>query len=88
MTKLKTDASLLQSCVSDSFCWETEYCHHDNAFTMNDYLENHLPDGFDIILEDGSYAEVKEISTDKIFCLDAKGNGDSFHHVVNWSFLR
>jgi len=88
MTKLKTDASLPQSRVSDSFYWETEYYHHNNAFTMNDYLENHLPDGFDIILEDGSYAEVQEIATDKIFCLDAKGNGDSFHHVVNWSFLR
>ena len=88
MNTEENNTQFTQSSVSDSFYWETEYYHHDNTFTMNDYLENHLPDVFDIILEDGSYAEVQEISTDKIFCLDAKGNGDSYHHVVNWSFLR
>jgi hypothetical protein len=39
-------------------------------------------------LDDGSYAEVKQHATDAIFSLDAKGNGDSFHHVVNWHLLR
>ena len=74
--------------VSGSFYWKTDYYHHDNAFTMQDFIENHLPNGFEVIFDDGSYAEVKQNSTNTIFSLDAKGNGDSFNHVVNWHVLR
>jgi Na+-transporting NADH:ubiquinone oxidoreductase subunit NqrF len=72
--------------VSGSFYWETEYYHNDNAFTMNDFLENYLPDNAEITLDDGSYAEI-EMEGNK-FSLDAKGNGDSFHHCVDWHVLR
>ena len=74
--------------VSFSFYWETDYFHNDNAFTMQDFIENHLPTEFEVILDDGSYAEVQQHATDAIFSLDAKGNGDSYHHVVNWHVLR
>jgi hypothetical protein len=74
--------------VSGSFYWSTNYYHHDNAFTMQDFLNNYLPADFEVIFEDGSYAEVQQHATDAIFSLNAKGNGDSFHHVVNWKFLR
>lgn len=74
--------------VSGSFCWETDYFHYDNAFTMQDFLSNHLPVDFNVIFEDGSYAEVQHHATDAIFSLDAKGSGDGYHHVVNWHLLR
>ncbi len=77
-----------QTNVSGSFYWKTDYYHHDNAFTMQDFIENHLPNGFEVIFDDGSYVEVKQNSTNTIFSLDAKGNGDSFNHVVNWHVLR
>lgn len=70
-----------------SFYWSTEYYHDNNAFTMQDFLNNHLPSDFEIILEDGSYAEIKHICTDEIFSVDAKGNGDSYNHKVNFSRL-
>ena len=55
---------------------------------MQDFIENHLPTEFEVILDDGSYAEVQQHATDAIFSLNAKGNGDSFHHVVDWHVLR
>jgi len=69
--------------VSGSFSWTTDYYHNDNAFTMNDFIENHLPNDVDVYLEDGSYAEVR---IDNInYSLDAKGNGDSYNHIVEWN---
>jgi len=71
--------------VSGSFSWTTDYYHNDNAFTMTDFLENHLPDGVEIYLEDGSYAEVRVDNTN--YALDAKGNGDSYNHIVEWNVV-
>jgi len=88
MSNLAQTPQLNIADVSGSFYWGTDYYHHDNAFTMQDFLNNHLPADFDVIFEDGSYAEVQQHATDAIFSLDAKGNGDSYHHVVNWHFLR
>jgi len=68
-----------------NYYWNTDYSHIDNSFTMIDFLEHHLPEGFEIILHDGSYCEVIELGSDAIFILDAKGNGDFFNHVVNWN---
>lgn len=87
MSNLAQTPQLNIADVSGSFYWSTDYYHHDNAFTMQDFLNNHLPDDFEVIFEDGSYAEVQQHATDAIFSLDAKGNGDCFHHVVNWKFL-
>ena len=71
--------------VSGSFSWTTDYYHNDNAFTMTDFLENHLPDDVEIYLEDGSYAEVRIDNTN--YALDAKGNGDSYNHIVEWNVV-
>jgi len=71
--------------ISGSFLWTTDYYHNDNAFTMTDFLENHLPDDAEIYLEDGSYAEVRIDHTN--YALDAKGNGDSYNHIVEWDMV-
>ena len=73
---------------SGTFYWKTEYYHCDNAFTMQDFIENHLPIHFEVILDDGSYAEVQDSVSGAVFSLDSKGDGDFFHHVVCWNLLR
>ena len=35
--------------------------------TLNDYLENHLPQCFDVVFEDGTYAEIKNKNTRIMF---------------------
>jgi len=74
--------------IQTEFRWSTEYYHPDNTFTMQDYLNNHLPEGYEVITDDGSCVEVQSIGDDSIYRLDAKGDGDSFNHIVEWSFLR
>jgi len=71
------DDEVLGSC----FKWSTEYFHVDNCFTMNDYLDNHLPQDANIVFTDGSYAEIT--IGERKYALDAKGDGDSYHHIVN-----
>jgi hypothetical protein len=75
-----TEKQSCKSGVIDSFSWSTEEYHHDNAITMNDYLDNHLLNGAKIMFQDGSYAEI--IIDGQRYALDAKGDGDSFNHIV------
>jgi hypothetical protein len=71
-----------------SFYWTTDHYHYDNTFTMQEFLNNHLPSDFELLTEDGSYAEVQQHITNAVFALEAKGNGDSYNHIVDWKFLR
>jgi hypothetical protein len=70
-----------KNAVIDSFSWSTEEYHHDNEITMNDYLDNHLLDWAKIMFQDGSYAEI--MIDGQRYSLDAKGDGDSYNHIVN-----
>lgn len=88
MTELSKNTKMQQSCITDvsgSFYWNTEYYHNDNSFTMNDFLENHLQPDAEIYLQDGSYAEVRIKNIN--YSLDAKGNGDSYNHIVEWNVV-
>ena len=59
----------------------TEY-HPDNTFTMTDFLENHLPEDFKIISQDGSYAEISDgLNTYEVH---AGGDGDSYNHRIRF----
>lgn len=64
------------------FYWSTEYYHHDNTFTMNDYLENFLDNHIKITLDDGSYVEVLNSYTKEKYAIHASGNGDCYNHKV------
>lgn len=75
-----------QNDVSGSFYWETDYYHQDNAFTMQDFIENHLPPEFDVILDDGSYAEVLDGKGQK-WALHASGDGDFVSHRIRFEAL-
>lgn len=67
------------------FCWRTEHHHHDNNFTMGEFLENHLPEEFSVDYRDGTYAEVS-LGAIK-YKLSAQGDGDSYNHKVQWELI-
>ena len=71
----------------DNFYWETENEHSSNTETMNDYLENHLGNGFSFFNQDGSYAEIQCEETHEIYAVHASGNGDFHHHCVRFELL-
>lgn len=71
----------------ETFRWSTEYYHPDNQFTMDDYLMNHLPENFEIIFEDGTYAEIQNKDNGQIWGVHASGDGDSFNHKVEFEFI-
>ena len=54
---------------------------------MQEYLENHLPQCFDVIFEDGTYVEIQNKNTGQIFGVTASGDGDSFNHKVEFEFI-
>ena len=71
-----------------SFNWTTYEPHFDNNETKRDFLDNHLfgmGDEVDIILEDGTYAEVEIDGV--LFGLYASGRGDSYNHKVEFEEL-
>lgn len=73
--------------IMQPFYWNTENEHSNNVETMNDYLENHLSDEFEVIFEDGTYAEIKNKNTGAIWGVNASGDGDFTHHKVDFEFV-
>lgn len=68
--------------IMEDFTYATDYYHVDNTFTMNDYLENHLPENFEIISQDGSFAEISDGVN--VYEVHAGGNGDSYNHRITF----
>jgi hypothetical protein len=71
----------------ETFYWTTEEYHPDNNFTMQDYLNNHLPEKWELFFEDGTYAEIRNKLTGTFYGVHASGNGDSFNHKVEFVFI-
>ena len=71
----------------ETYKWHTIEHHNNNEETMNDYLENHLSDEFEVIFEDGTYVEIKNKNTGAIWGVNASGDGDSIHHKVEFEFV-
>ena len=71
----------------ETFRWQTIEPHPNNEVTMNDYLENHLSDEFEVIFEDGTYAEIFNKHDGKIWGVNASGDGDFTHHKVTFDFV-
>lgn len=63
------------------YYWSTEAYHHDNTFTMSEYMKHRLPERFTVIEVDGSMAVVQDYDG-TCYELHASGNGDSFNHKV------
>jgi hypothetical protein len=58
-----------------NFNWETEIPHVCNTETMSHYLENYLESDFNVIMQDGSYAEIQLLNDGKVYAVHASGNG-------------
>lgn len=72
----------------EDFIWQTEHQHPDNTFTMDEYLNEHLPENFNCFFQDGSYAEIINTNNEVMYGLNAAGNGDSFNHKITFEFIR
>jgi len=70
------------------FIWNTPHTHSDNTVTMNEYLEEHLPEEFECFFQDGPYAEIQHKENGKIYGLYAGGDGDCFNHRIRFEFIR
>lgn len=67
----------------EDYTWETEESHADNIETMSDYLENHMDCSWEVIMVDGTYAEI-ETETGDVYEVHASGNGSFFEHRVSF----
>lgn len=65
--------------------WQTEHDHWDNNETMREFLNEYLPDEFEITLEDGTYAEIR--SNGLTYEVHASGDGDSYNHKVEFKLI-
>ncbi len=68
------------------YYWETEEPLATNMDNMTDYLDYHLPDEYEVLLVDGTYAEIKDENGNK-FAVHASGDGDFCHHKVEFEAI-
>lgn len=71
----------------ETYRWSTIEYHPDNNYTMQDYLNNRLPDHFEVIFDDGTYAEIVNKLNGSIWGVSASGDGDSNHHKVEFEYM-
>jgi len=71
----------------ETFYWSTENYHCDNNETMNDYLENHLPEDFSVISNEGTYAIIQAPMNGIFYGVHASGNGDFNNHKVEFEII-
>jgi hypothetical protein len=69
--------------IEDYKWWSIEE-HPNNQFTMEDYLQNHLPPIFRVLEVDGTWAKIQNIETAEILEIHASGDGDFFSHKVEF----
>ena len=70
----------------ETYYWSTKEEHFDNSETMDDYLSGHLPDGFEVLVNEGTYAEIRD-KKGIVWGLSALGNGDFRNHKVEFEKL-
>lgn len=72
------------------YTWETSKAMPTNSHSMDDFLDHHLFERFDIgakiVLQKDSYAEVQD-GDNKTYQVCASGNGDFFSHRVEFNLL-
>jgi len=71
----------------DDYTWRTDESHSDNSETMNDYLDNEMDQTWEIIMVDGTYAEIVTYDQGDKYGVHASGDGDSFSHRISFESL-
>lgn len=66
--------------------WSTKQEHFDNSETMDDYLSNHLSGDFEVLANEGTYAEIRD-EKGIVWGVSASGNGDFRNHKVEFEKL-
>ena len=72
----------------DNFYWTTGHEHCNNMQTLSEYLEEYLPEGFEIVEIWGTYAEITDTINGGIYGVHAQGNGDFYNHMVRFEELK
>lgn len=70
----------------DDYIWETEEELSTNELTMHDYLDGHIDDAWEVLVLDGTYAEIKT-SEGLLYEVHASGNGDFKSHKVEFKAI-
>tara|TARA_R110002020_G_scaffold318905_8_gene534557 strand:+ start:234 stop:482 length:249 start_codon:yes stop_codon:yes gene_type:complete len=74
----------------ENYYWQTSEPLANNSVTMNEFLDDHLDyhcgEGTEIILEDGTYSEIKT-PDGKNWGVHASGNGDFCNHLIRFELL-
>lgn len=68
----------------ETYYWKTEKSHFTNAETTDDFMDNHLPEHFEIILFEAGYLEIKNKNTGELFEVHVSGNGDFCNHKAEF----
>lgn len=67
--------------ISGNFYYYTDYYHCNNAFTINDYLNNYLPKDAKVLKIEDNYAEI--LYNNKEYSVWALRDVDGYnHHIV------
>ena len=65
--------------------WRTDEAHADNIETMDEFLEEHLPESAGVVMTDGTYAEI--VYDGSTYAVHASGDGDFFNHKVEFVLI-
>lgn len=71
--------------IPETYCYSTDFEHETNEYTMHDFLENELPYKWDVLVQDGTYAEIE--FEGKRYGVHASGNGDFKNHKIEFEKL-
>ena len=83
-TKIRIEA--LKRIKMNNYYWSTENPHSTNLETMRDFINNHISEHFEVVLEDGSYIEIQN-DEGVLYGVHASGNGDFYNHIVRFELL-
>ena len=67
----------------DDYYYSTDEPHYNNIETMQDYLDNEMPDVWSVLFSDGTYAEIETPYGDR-YEVHASGNGTSYNHRISF----
>lgn len=72
--------------IPSTFYFSTIHSHFNNTHTMSVFLEEYLPDDYEVVSQDGTYAEI--ISSDgTVYGVHASGNGDFNNHKIEFEAI-
>lgn len=70
----------------NSHYWTSENELADNIETMNNYLDHEMPQEWEVIVFDGTYAEVK-VDGCEVYAIHVSGDGDFKNHKAEFILI-